>query len=406
LVSGGGTADVQIVSDLPLQGRDSAGPRAMTDAISDVVRQHDFRAGRFTVGYRSCDDSTRQTGAFENRRCAANANAIARADKVVALIGPYNSDCAQIEIPVLNRSPGGPVPIIGPTTTYQGLTRGPGMPPPGGFRDEPQVYYPTRVRNFVRLPPGDDQLAGAQAMLAKQMKLHRVYVLDDGEDITRKLLSDPFRRAARRLGVGVVGVARFGRETTDFRAIAEAAARARPDGVVLGADPLHAGDKVLRALRARLGPRIPILAHFFFFDVTDVLRRAGAAARNVYVATNDLPRAAIPQTPAARRFEGNLGEPATQLLGVLEAGQAAELVLQAIARSDGSRASVLHALRASKVRQGLLGTFGFDHNGDNTAPLVPIIRITGTASPTGQLPGHFRGSVLDRVEKVPAALVQ
>jgi ABC-type branched-subunit amino acid transport system substrate-binding protein/tRNA A-37 threonylcarbamoyl transferase component Bud32 len=405
LVSGGGTADVEIVSDLPLQGPESAGPRAMTDAITQVLRQHDFRAGRFRLGYRSCDDSTRQTGSFENRRCAANANAIARA-KVAALIGPYNSDCAQIEIPVLNRAPGGPIPIVGPTTTYQGLTRGPGMPPPGGFRHEPQVYYPTGVRNFVRLPPDDDQAAGAQAILARQLKLHRVYVLDDGDDITRKLLSDPFRRAARHLSVGVAGVARFDPEATNFKSIADAAARTRPDGVVLGADPTHGGDKVLEALRARLGPRIPIMAHFFFYDVTDVLQRAGAAARNVYVATNDLSRAAMPLTPAARRFEDSLGEPATQLLGVLEAGQAAELVVQAIARSDGSRASVLRALRASKVRHGLLGTFAFDHNGDNTAALVPIVRITGTASPANQLPGRFRGSVLDRVEKVPAGLVQ
>jgi branched-chain amino acid transport system substrate-binding protein len=406
LVSGGGTPDVQVVSDLPLQGPDSAGPRAMTDAITQVLRQHDFRAGRFTVGYRSCDDSTRQTGNFENRRCAANANAIARADKAVALIGPYNSDCAAIEIPVLNRAPGGPVPIIGPTTTYQGLTRGPGIPPPGGYRHEPQVYYPTGVRNLVRLPPGDDQLAGAQAMLAKQLRLHRLYVLDDGEDITRKELSDPFRRAARRLGVEIVGVARFDRASRTFGSIADAAARSRPDGIVLGADPLHGGDKVLRALRARLGPRIPILAHFFFFDVTDVLRRAGAAGHNVYVATNDLPRAAMPQTPAARRFESNLGEPATQLLGVLEVGQAAELVVQAIARSDGSRASVLHALRTGNVKNGLLGTFGFDHNGDNTAPLVPIVRIVGRSPRADELPGRFRGSVRERVEKVPAALVQ
>ena len=49
----------------------------MADAIRFVLQQHDFRAGAFTVGYRSCDDSTAQTGDYENRRCAANANAYA-----------------------------------------------------------------------------------------------------------------------------------------------------------------------------------------------------------------------------------------------------------------------------------------------------------------------------------------
>jgi ABC-type branched-subunit amino acid transport system substrate-binding protein len=102
----------------------------------------------------------------------------------------------------------------------------------------------------------------------------------------------------------------------------------------------------------------------------------------------------------------DLGESVKQFLGVLEAGQAAELVVRAIARSDGSRASVLRALRASKVKDGLLGTFSFDRNGDSTAALVPIMRITGTTPPGADLPAMFRGSVLDRIVEVPASLVQ
>jgi serine/threonine-protein kinase len=398
--------DVQIVSDLPLQGPGSAGPRAMTDAIRQVLRQHGFRAGRFTVGYRSCDDSTRQTGNFENRRCAANANAFARAKDVVALIGPFNSDCAQLEIPILNRAPGGPLAMIGATTTYQGLTRGPGVPPPNGYRHEPQVYYPTGVRNFVRLMPGEDQLAGAQAVLAKQLGLRRVYVLDDGGANTADLLAEPFRRAARRLGVGIAGAATFDPQSKDHRSVVDAIARARPDGVVLAADPIHGGDTILTALRARLGSRLPIMAHFFYGFVPDLLKRTGPAAKGLYIATNDMSRSVMPLTPAAQRFVDDLGESAKQYVGVLEAGQAAELVVQAIAHSDGSRASVLRALRASKVKDGLLGTFSFDRNGDNTSALVPIMRVTGATPPGVDLPAQFRGSVPDRVVAVPASLMQ
>jgi hypothetical protein len=49
----------------------------MADAIGFVLRRHGFRAGRHTVGYRSCDDSTAQHGFFDARTCAANANAYA-----------------------------------------------------------------------------------------------------------------------------------------------------------------------------------------------------------------------------------------------------------------------------------------------------------------------------------------
>ena len=98
-----------IASDLPLQGEDGPAPRAMADAIRAVLAEHGSRAGKYAVGYRSCDDSTEQAGTYEPRRCAANANAYAGAERLVAVIGPWNSGCAQVEIPILNRAPGGPL---------------------------------------------------------------------------------------------------------------------------------------------------------------------------------------------------------------------------------------------------------------------------------------------------------
>ena len=66
----------------------------MADAIESVLERHDFRAGRFSVGYSSCDDSTAQWGNFDLRICAANANAYRARAQLVAVIGTYNSDCA------------------------------------------------------------------------------------------------------------------------------------------------------------------------------------------------------------------------------------------------------------------------------------------------------------------------
>ena len=94
VLSGPGKPDVLIASDLPLQGEIGPAPRAMADAIENVLQRHDFRAGRFSVGYRSCDDSNAQWGNFDPRICASNANAYADARKLVAVIGTYNSACA------------------------------------------------------------------------------------------------------------------------------------------------------------------------------------------------------------------------------------------------------------------------------------------------------------------------
>jgi branched-chain amino acid transport system substrate-binding protein len=405
LESGGRAPDVVIASDLPLQGPFGAGPRAMADAIGAVVRRHGFRVGQYTVGYRSCDDSTAQRGFFDPRTCAANANAYAHAEKLVAVIGTYNSFCAQIELPILNQAPGGPLAMISPANTHEGLTRPVGGPP-WGYRGEPEVYYPTGERNFVRVLPSEDIGGAAHAPLAKRLGVRRAYVLYEEGVFWRDLLADPFKYAARRLGVGIAGSATFDPEAKSYRAVADDVARSEAQAVVLGADPKFGGDRLLRALRARLGRRMPILAGFYFAaGVPDVLEQVGPAARGLYVTTLDLPRAELDPTPAAERFLDEFGQADSEGF-VLEAAQTAELVLRAIARSDGTRASVLEELKASRVRNGLLGSFRFDRNGDITPATVPILRITGSTPPGARLPSGFQGAVLDRVVEVPRRLIR
>jgi branched-chain amino acid transport system substrate-binding protein len=397
---------VLIASDLPLQGPFGAGPRAIADAIRLVLKQRNYKAGRFAVGYRSCDDSTAQTGGFENRRCAANANAYARAERLVAVIGPYNSDCAAVEIPILNRAPGGPLAIISPANTAPGLTRPVSEPELSGYRGEPEVYYPTGIRNFFRLPPGDDLPGVAYAVLAKRLRLESVYLLSDDPSFWHGLLTGPFRRAATKLGVRIAGSATFDPRQKSYDSLANAIARSGAQGVVIGGNPSDGGDRLVKALRARLGPRLTIMGGFLFFPRKS-LERIGRAAHGMYMATLDLPRAALPLNAAGRRFKRAVGAPATEFAGpgILEAGQATELVMDAIARSDGTRASVLEKLRASEVSNGILGTFRFDPGGDITTASVPILRITGATPPGMDLPRDFQGAVVDRVVKVPTSLV-
>ena len=170
-------------------------------------------------------------------------------------------------------------------------------------------------------------------------------------------------------------------------------------------DPFDGGDRLLKARCARLGPRVPIMAGFFLENVPEVLKRAGRAAHGLYAATQDLPRAAFSLTPAGRRFVRGVGTGA-QFVGVLEAAQATELVLDAIARSDGTRASVLERLRASKVEDGILGSFRFDRNGDKTTASVPILRVVGATPPGTLLPSEFQGAVVQHVVEIPTRLMR
>jgi len=404
LQAGGQRPDVLISSDLPLQGQFGTGPRALADAIRQALEQHDYRAGRYAVGYRSCDDSNEQTNLFDRRTCAANANAYARAEELVAVIGPYNSDCAMIEIPILNRASGGPVAMISPSNTYPGLTR-PGLPAPWGYRHEPGAFYPAGARNYVRIPPLDDQHGTADAILAKQLELRSVYVLYDDSSFWKGLLADPFRYAARRLGVRIAGASTYQVDTLNPRAVVDRIERSGADGLVLGGDPYTAGP-LLKALRARFGSRLTIIGGFYFSAfVPEVLEATGGAARGIYVATSDVSRAQLELTPAGQRFLDQFG-PDVGAGYILEAAQATELVLRAIARSDGTRASVLEQLKESRVKNGILGDFRFDRNGDLTPAVVPVIHITGSTPPSARLPAPLQGAVIDRVIRIPRHLIR
>jgi ABC-type branched-subunit amino acid transport system substrate-binding protein len=60
----------------------------------------------------------------------------------------------------------------------------------------------------------------------------------------------------------------------------------------------------------------------------------------------------------------------------VSAAEAAETMLAAVARSDGTRKSVLHELFTQPVQNGILGSFRFDRNGDTTRAIVSVYRIT------------------------------
>ena len=136
---------------------------AIDAAIRRVLASRHHRAGRLTVGYQACDDSTKQVGGFEAETCAANARAYANDKRVVAVIGAYNSDCTQIEIPLANTARGGPLAMVSAASSSAGLTVRTEGEPPGTL----EQLYPTGVRNFVRVQPNDNAQAQADVAAAR-----------------------------------------------------------------------------------------------------------------------------------------------------------------------------------------------------------------------------------------------
>ena len=85
------------------------------------------------------------------------------------MIGPWNSQCAWAQIPITNRA-AAPLAMISPANTHPGLTH----EALDSFEGEPEIYYPTGVRNYFRVVAPDDYQAAAAAALADQLGLERL----------------------------------------------------------------------------------------------------------------------------------------------------------------------------------------------------------------------------------------
>jgi DNA-binding SARP family transcriptional activator/ABC-type branched-subunit amino acid transport system substrate-binding protein/DNA-binding beta-propeller fold protein YncE len=396
---GKGTPDRLIVSDMPLRAAPALPTRQMSEAIAFVLRQRGFRAGRFNVGYQSCDDSTAQAGIDDTAKCAANAKAFAAKRTVIGIVGPYNSDCAIEEIPIAGRAPGGPLAMISPTNSLVGLTRATPDSPEGGLR----ALYPTGRRNYARLYPTEAAQGVADALLARRLGARRVFVLSDGgygEGMAR-----PFGAAARRLGLRVAGMRRWNQKASGYRDLAGDVARARPDAVFVSGLLDTNGGAVIKALRARLASRVTIIAGDGFLPISKLFAASGSAARDVLVSIGGVPPERL--GPEGRNFVSEFAalvpdRPVRR--DSVHAAAAAAALLDAIARSDGTRADVTRRLLAIRSRRGILAPFRLDARGDIVPSSITIVRARrgGGAATVDSV----EGATIDRVIRLPAAITK
>ena len=370
---GEGDPDFIIASDLPLQGSGRTQTVQMTEAIKFILKQHDFKAGDNKIGYQSCDDATAQQGKWASEKCSANANAYAQNKSVIGVIGTFNSGCAEIVIPVLNRAPDGPVAMISPANTYVGLTHGGA----GTAAGEPDKYYPTGKRNYIRIVAADDFQGAADALLAQQLGLKKVYILNDKEAYGLGVATN-FRNAATQLQIGIAGFSAWNGKASSYTGLATRIKQSGADGVFLGGLICENGGKLIKDLRSVLGTDVQFLAPDGFTPISAVVDGAGKAAEGVYVSVAGQPNENLGVT--GKKFVKDFG--ATQAGGQVDpysayAAQAADALLTAIEKSDGTRADVAAQLLKTKVSDGILGSFQINDNGDTNSNPVTMYLIKG-----------------------------
>ena len=374
---GEGTPDGLIVSDLPRKGdlfRDTTS--AMVDSIKLALRRRAFRAADLRIGYQSCDDTVGDI--FDEAVCAADAKSYVADRDVLGVIGTYNSGCTIPMLPIMSRRSAGPLAMISPANTYAGLTR----PGAGVCCGHPGVLYPDGVRNFVRLAAPDDVQGAAGAVAAHDAGARKVVVLRLRTEDYAVALAASFARAARALGMEVSMVDYAARPS--FEALARRVALRSPDTVYIAGLSQANGLGLVRDVRKTVGRDLLVVTSDAFLGLAHDM---GAVGEGMLVTHPGAPVERLP--PAGARFVRALGAPLEALHDrwVPEAAQSADVLLDAIARSDGSRESITNELRSAVVEEGILGSFRFDTNGDVDPVIFSLYRFAdGRQHLVGRIP--------------------
>jgi len=371
---GEGDPDVLIASDMVLQGSSRTQTLQIVESIRQVLDSAGWKAGAVNVGFQSCDDSTAQLGKWDPGKCSQNANAYAANESLLAVIGTFNSGCAAIELPVLNQAPGGGLAMVSPANTYVCLTEG----GPGCADDEPAKYYPAGTRNYVRVVAHDAYQGAALAQFMQEQGTTKLYILNDKEAYGLGVATN-VRGAAEHLGIEVMGFDAWDPRATNYEALMNKIKQTGADGVFLGGLTDENGAQVIKDKVKVLGDNEQVKLYMpdGFTQQSSIDESGVENTRGAFFSVAGVPIEEF--GPAGQEFidefSTRVGDQPVDPYGVYGA-QAAQIVLQAIANSDYTRAGVIEQLFATEVEDGFLGDFSFNENGDPTLATGAVVGFT------------------------------
>jgi branched-chain amino acid transport system substrate-binding protein len=370
---GSGKADYLIASDLPLIGGSRTQTVQMNKAIAYVLDQQDWKAGDHKIAFQACNDATAQLAKWDPTKCSANGHAYASNKSLIGLIGTFNSGCAAIIIPIVNQAPGGGLAMISPANTYGCLTE-----PCAG--DEPEKYYPSGTRNYVRVAPSDPNQGAVDAKFLQSKGVKSVYILNDKEAYGLGVAKN-FQGAAKALGMKILGFSAYDPKQPNFQATFTRIKNTNPDAVFIGGLIDENSGQLINDKVAVLGSNSKVKLMLPDGFTTDaVFQRSEGGTPNANGAYFTVAGVGIDKYKGSALkfidgFKGQLGGKPVDPYAILGA-QAAQVLLNAIEKSDGTRSSVIDNVSKTKVNDGLIGSFSLNKNGDLTGAKGAAVLFT------------------------------
>jgi branched-chain amino acid transport system substrate-binding protein len=365
---GGGTADgggktLTIYSSMPLQGASSPQTRAIVNGMKLALEQANNKAGAHTIKYVSLDNSTAQAGNWTPEATQANARRAAQDSTTAVYLGEFNSGAAAISIPLLNEAG---VPQISPANTAVGLT----TDEPGATAGEPEKYYPSGQRTYARIVARDSIKGPAMVSVMKEDGCSKVELTNDKE-VYGAGLAKAIETAAGDSGLDVISNDAIDKNAPNYRSLAQNAAAAGADCFVFSGITGNNAVQLYKDFAAAL-PDAKLYGPDGVCESGFVDPKEGGIPANVaprFKCTSPtLPQSELPPEGQEffRAYADKYGEKSPDPYAIY-GYEAMRLALDAIQRSEtGEKADILKALFDTEDRQGVLGLYSIDDNGDTT----------------------------------------
>ncbi len=377
--SGASGNTVDIYSSLPLQGASTAQTNPMVNGMKLALAQAGSKAGQWTVNYQSLDDSTAAAAKWDPGQTAANARKVATDPKAVYYIGEFNSGASEVSIPILNQ---GGIPQVSPANTYVGLTTS----LPGSAPGEPQKYYPTGTRTYLRIVPIDSIQAAAGLIAMKQAGCTKVAVANDKEAYGAGLAT-LLELEKGFYGVTIVSNTGIDPTAPNFRSYASTIKGQGADCFYFAGIVSNGAVQITKDVNSAI-PKAKIFGGDGVCTDSYTSATKGGVPAALYpllectVATQNLTAYPGGKTfLAAYQAKYGTANPDPYAIYGYEVMKLGLDTIASLGAQGNSKSAVLKALFAITARSSVLGTYGFNKNGDTTLKSYGLYTVGSNGEP-------------------------
>lgn len=372
--SGGQTVKIGITFPLSGSSLASAGP-ARDGALLAIKEAN---AAGTVKGYTLVGDvhDHAVNGQYDAQQGAKDMTAMVADASVMAVVGPFNSAVAKVQIPISNQAT---LLQCSPANTNPDLTKG----DPGKQLRSANV---DKI-NYVRVATTDDIQGPAVAQYAyNDLGLKAVAIVDD-LSVYGKGIADEFGKEFTKLGGKIVDREGADPKTQDYSSILTKFAGLNPDSVFFGGVTANGGGILRKQMpQAGLGA-LPFLGGDGIQDQNgsvsgSFINIAGAAAANSYSSV-----AAIHDIPGAADFAAKFKAAYNSDPGAYGASgyACAQIIIQALATAAAAGPLTRDAVRAAGVNTAttfntVLGPVQFDAVGDTSQKIISLYKVDATAA--------------------------